>query len=381
MRDPEISMHLRRIQGESPNDRPWDQSRAFVQRCLEEGLDNDHIVILGRAHDPSLEAHTGVDAGLERMIERLRKDGVRPVVDVPEYVDWGKVVAAPSTEPDWCVPFLVESRASVSLIGPAKVGKSLLTLEAAASLAAGRSFLGVDLTPTPVVYLDWENSPALVGGRLANMGFTAQQLGLLHYECFPQIGTLDTVSGAQAVLDRVTSSEAKLVVIDTLQRVLTGEENSSQGIRDMYRHLMVPLRRMGVASLRLDHSGKDLTRGPRGSSAKLDDVDVVWQLSEREGMFALTRTHSRSGLGPAGLLLRRDSNPLRHEVHRELTESDRVARDALTAEDLIEALDELDVPQNVGRLKAGEALRGSGISCNTDVLSEAVKLRKQRITA
>jgi hypothetical protein len=68
---------------------------------------------------------------------------------------------------------------------------------------------------------------------------------------------------------------------------------------------------MGVACLRLDHFGKDAERGSRGSSAKNQDVDHVWELSalksEKSPMGAdlevlttslkLNRTHTRSGLG------------------------------------------------------------------------------------
>jgi hypothetical protein len=35
---------------------------------------------------------------------------------------------------------------------------------------------------------------------------------------------------------------------------------------------------MGITELRIDHAGKEATKGQRGSSAKNDDVDVVSQL-------------------------------------------------------------------------------------------------------
>jgi hypothetical protein len=57
----------------------------------------------------------------------------------------------------------------------------------------------------------------------------------------------------------------------------------------------------GVTYLRTDHSGKDTSKGQRGSSAKNDDVDLVWRLTRTdtkagEGV-RLERTHSRSGMG------------------------------------------------------------------------------------
>ncbi len=70
-------------------------------------------------------------------------------------------------------------------------------------------------------------------------------------------------------------------MIDTLQRVLTGDENNSQGVRDMYRLLSMPLRARDVAVLRLDHLGKNDRSTARGSSAKGDDVDQSWVLTQR----------------------------------------------------------------------------------------------------
>ena len=43
------------------------------------------------------------------------------------------------------------------------------------------------------------------------------------------------------------------------------------------------LKEAGIALLRIDHAGKDLTRGQRGTSAKRDDVEVVWFLKKLPG--------------------------------------------------------------------------------------------------
>ena len=70
-------------------------------------------------------------------------------------------------------------------------------------------------------------------------------------------------------------------------------------MRAYYRHSGVVLKRAGVTSVRLDHAGKDPGRGPHGSSAKVDDVDVVWKFTraEAEGV-SLRATHRRIGWVP-----------------------------------------------------------------------------------
>ena len=68
-------------------------------------------------------------------------------------------------------------------------------------------------------------------------------------------------------------------------------------MRDFYRHTGLALKARGITYLRTDHSGKDVAKGMRGSSAKNDDVDLVWQLTRTntkngDGV-RLSRTHSR----------------------------------------------------------------------------------------
>lgn len=313
------------------------------------------------------------------MIERFRDQGVgASTVDGPKYLNWtgGAEVTPAST---WCIDGFIEAGASVSLVGQAKVGKSLFALEAAAAKASGAEFLGVELEPSPVLYLDRENRPGTIRERLAAMAFDVRDLELLKYASFPTMPTLDTPAGAAAALRLVQSTDARLVVLDTLQRFLGGEENSSQGIQGMYREFYVPLRQMGVAVLRLDHTGKDPARGARGSSAKVDDVDAAWRLSGRAEALQLTRTHDRSARGPGGLLLQRRSEPLRHEVTGEMSPDDaRLEAEALTAEELTELLDDGGVPDTVGRPTASDFLHGRGFVFNTQALADAVRARKNR---
>ncbi len=265
-----LSSRLERVVGEPVRD-ARSQSAAFLELCLSEGLDDDQIITLSRRHAPTQDAYEyDAEAVVERRLTKLRQE--HAASSTPVYLDWSKAESTTS-DPSWCVDGWIEQGDSVSLVGAAKIGKSLLTLEAAACKATGASFLGRDVTPGSVLYLDWENRPEIVYGRLRAMGFSFADLQDLRYVSFPTMPALDTQAGGEAAHKLVRDTGAELVVIDTLQRVLTGEENSSQGIRDLYRQLLMPLRADGVAVLRLDHTGKGDNSTARGSSAKADDVD------------------------------------------------------------------------------------------------------------
>jgi hypothetical protein len=77
----------------------------------------------------------------------------------------------------------------------------------------------------------------------------------------------------------VTAS-ASLVVLDTTTRMVQGRENDSDTFLQLYRCSLVPLKSRGITVLRLDHPGKDESRGQRGSSAKDGDCDTIWRLTE-----------------------------------------------------------------------------------------------------
>lgn len=195
-------------------------------------------------------------------------------------VNWQEAFEGSTHQADWlCAPLLERGRA-VALFSPAKTGKSLLVLEIAAALATGRPVLGNPARAAiRVLYVDLENTSADFVLRLTAMGYGAADLSNLYYLSFPKLPPLDTAQGGAELVGLALSLGADLVVLDTVSRVLQGDEESSTGIRAMYRHVVMPLKAAGVALLRLDHSGKDVARGQRGSSAKNDDVDAVWSLA------------------------------------------------------------------------------------------------------
>ena len=356
------------------------QSESFLHECLKEGLGDDEIYMLARSHKPTIERYDDRPEQIDRVVGRLleQRHASGSAAASQPYLDWREAFAAASVPVSWVLPGILEVGESGSLTGAPKAGKSLLALDWAAARAAGRPILGEAVERSPVLYLDLENSARVVGERVQAMGYAPAELDLLHYQ-LGGIGPLDQPRNAAAVIAKAQEVDAQLVVIDTLQRVLSGDELSSQGIRDLYRLLLSPLKAMGVSILRLDHTGKDPSRGPRGTSAKLDDVDQAWSLSgaRGEGLW-LSRTHSRTGRGADNYGLVRRSGPLRHEISNEVAEPLRTDFDdaETRVDDLVEFLAEERVPESWGRPRIAGYLKDRNIAYNTDELAEAIRRRK-----
>jgi hypothetical protein len=285
-------------------------------------------------------------------------------------VDWRSAWDEQPAETDWLIEPVIEAGQSVALYAVPGTGKSLLALEGAAALATGRPVFGnPPREPVTVVYIDAENRVLSLVERLQAFGYKPADLDRLVLYSFPALTALDSMFGGQQALSLAVTSGAALVVIDTTSRVVGGPENDADTYLAFYRHTVVPLRARGIALLRLDHPGKNISRGARGSSAKRGDVDAEWLLTKTaETMFMLERQKSRDNHGEARLVLRRRFEPLRHDIANTPT-ADRIS-------ELVGHLDRLSLPLGTGRITAARVLRDAGIRVRNDDLAAAIRCRK-----
>ncbi|WP_430332712.1 AAA family ATPase [Rhodococcus sp. ACT016] len=298
----------------------------------------------------------------------------------------------------WLVPGLIQRGLLYQLVAAPKTGKSLLVLELAHRVAAGLDGLtGAELPegdaspdgPASVLYLDAENSPKIVGDRLREMGVEPASLARLHYASFPALAPLDSERGAGDLLALARHVDAQLVVLDTVSRFVSGNENDAQTYLDLYRLTLAPLKREGRAVIRIDHTGKDAALGARGSSAKGGDVDVSWILTKGQtpARVKLTREFDRTHSHPDVIDLHRRQAPLRHEVVTgKVSLADLAVDEVPTLDDLedsvralVEDMNARNVPSRVGRDKAREAYLAAGgeIKASNGVWADAVAFRKR----
>lgn len=312
---------------------------------------------------------------------------LRPVVDAAEpwvkepggqqEVDWGEFWANDPEPIRYLVEPLFAAGEVTRVFAPAKVGKSLLVLEAMAALVTGRTMLGEPLTPAGVVYVDQENTMDDWRDRLGSMGYSAgDDLSRLHWYSLQSWPPLNTAEGGEALLATVRQHQAEVVVIDTQSKVLDGPEDKSDTTAAFYRHTLLPLKRMGCAVVIIDHAGNDESK-PRGTTGKRDDVDVVWKLSRFGDAVSLVRTHSRKRHEIDQLSLRRELNPTRH-VERDGFKSDPDDEFEGRVEAFMTVITLLE-PQpspGLGVNAFGKLVRESGHQVENKVLSEAWKRYK-----
>ena len=230
-----------------------------------------------------------------------------PITTTPDQllnmlIDWTNFWNEEHIEEDWIAYPLIARARQTALFAVAKVGKSYLSLACVAALATGKAIFGRPAQPpVHVLYLDYEMTQGDLMERLEQLGYTNQDdLTHLHYALIPSLPPLNTYEGAAEVMKLVELTGAEVVVIDTTGRAVEGEENSADTYREFARTTGLALKAKGIALLRTDHAGKDKGKsGQRGSSAKNDDVDLVYHMEREAHTIKLTRLFSRISWAPA----------------------------------------------------------------------------------
>jgi hypothetical protein len=161
-----------------------------------------------------------------------------------------------------------------------------------------------------------------------------------------------------------------------VSRAIAGDENENDTWLDFYRHTGLALKQAQVSMIRLDHSGKDETKGQRGGSAKSGDVDAIWRMTKiNDTMLRLDCEAARLPITEKTLVLHRETEPvLRHRVDAMGGAAAFTAR----VHALVEALDAAGVDDSAGNSDVDAWKKEHGHKAARDVVSEAVRRRQAR---
>lgn len=325
---------------------------AMSEISTQAGFTDDDLR-LDLDDDPGDE--TGTDSPKAEAPESGASENEEKEKDPFAPLDWDNLLSNGVPPADFMPGKFMEKGQQIALVGDGKSGKSLLIFDWCVKVANGLPFLNdVTCEPLRVLYLDKENSQLDLIRRTYSFGATADDLrAKVIYLSFPPFKPLDSMDGAKQVLALVKKYRPHVVILDTVSRFVEGKENESETWLTLYRMIHQRLKGAGISCIRLDHFGKDSDKGSRGSSAKSQDIDHVFELSvveeseSRQGrgilvetVLNLKRTHTRTGLGPDFFrILRRgiktpdDDGWFAGETRHELADAFDGGRNGLTLPD------------------------------------------------
>lgn len=203
----------------------------------------------------------------------------------------------------WLVPGWIPLEGTMLVYGPPGAGKSFYAISLALELARGGSWCGTRLSePSSVLYLANERLVDLRDRVEAWSRWSGEpypdRLGVLSPPSPPQLGSLIDLP---ALEQYVREHRPRVVILDTFARMTLGKDENS--VRDMGEVMesIDSIRRAteGGLVIGIHHSGKDASRGMRGSTAILGAVDLAVEISGGGQRVRARVTKSNGGAMPS----------------------------------------------------------------------------------
>lgn len=198
-------------------------------------------------------------------------------------------VAASATLPDWLVGEVIEAETLCVIYGAPNAGKSLATLDLLYHVAAGKPWRGRDVKRGSVLYISvegpngtarrakaWRAHHGIADGESLPLAFIRVDVDL-----FNDRKAAKAIVDAVALLESMTGLPCRAVAIDTVNAVTPGmDENSSADVTVFLRNLRTILASTRAAVMPVHHTGKDPSRGLRGSNALLAKAETTLLVSD-----------------------------------------------------------------------------------------------------
>lgn len=199
---------------------------------------------------------------------------------MPAHSDWlvqANAFAAQPAPISWLVKRWLQSKALIMVHGPSGGGKTFVVLDWCLRIASSTpDWCGHKVRPGTVAYLAGEGHHGLrgrVAAWLHKNGDANLSMWLSREGC-----DLNTPAGYLKVVEQVRGlpSVPSLIVVDTLHRFLSGDENSAQDAKTMLDACNALMREFDCAVLLVHHTGvsEEAQHRARGSSAWRGALDI-----------------------------------------------------------------------------------------------------------
>jgi RecA/RadA recombinase len=193
-----------------------------------------------------------------------------------------------------------------TVYGPSSVGKTFLVLDLAYHVALGRYWHGLSTKKAAVLYVGLEGVRGVRHRMAANArSFEPAGFMLARLKLLPVLNRSDLGDKGEATIIRQAHLLAQcshhrvgLIIIDTTARAMAGDdENSARDMGAYIARLHAIARATGAAVLSVHHTGKDETRGMRGSSALIAACDTVIKITRDKGIREVVAEKVKDGAG------------------------------------------------------------------------------------
>lgn len=195
----------------------------------------------------------------------------------------------------WLIAGVLPEKSLSVVYGPPKSFKSFFVIDAAYSIAAGCNWMGRETEQGGVLYIAAEGVEGL-GKRIKAW---RKHKGIPSDVSFPFLAwgggiNLSDPNEVDKLIRSIPENfDLKLVVIDTLNRCMEGDENSSKDVKAFIDGCATLKEKLGVTVIIVHHSGKDRSKGPRGSNSIEGSVETMIEVRRDQEEFVTLINHKQ----------------------------------------------------------------------------------------
>ncbi|MBC7104167.1 MAG: AAA family ATPase [Parvibaculum sp.] len=189
------------------------------------------------------------------------------------------------------------------LFGAPGTGKSFVAFNIVMSVAAGLDVLGRRSLQGMTVYLSTEGKSGLKARAMAWAEARGTDISDLPVALIEQPMNLREKETVAKLIDRIKQLEAasgipcRFICVDTLSQCLFGDENRQEDMAEFTGAMTRIANALTTQVCVVHHSGKDKSKGARGSSVISGNFDTLLALEEDsdEGQFVLRTDKQKNG--------------------------------------------------------------------------------------
>ena len=211
----------------------------------------------------------------------------------------GDSLSSKYNAPDELIQDMIVRKSQSMLFGDSNSGKTFYALSMAHAICEGVPFMGKQVEKGAVIYLATESPSSVISRVQAIKDYHDCKMANLFIVQVPiNFFTSDKHSTEVIALikqvETDTGSKVNLVIGDTLARMTAGaNENSGEDMVPILQRLDTVVYEAKTAFLTIHHSGKDASRGARGSSTIRAHIDTEIYVVEENLQRTATITKQR----------------------------------------------------------------------------------------
>jgi len=211
----------------------------------------------------------------------------------------GDALSSEYQAPDELIQDMIVRKSQSMLFGDSNSGKTFYALSMAHSICEGVPFMGKQVEKGAVIYLATESPASVISRVQAIKDYHNCHMANLFIVQVPiNFFTSDKHSTEVIALvkqvEHDTGVKVNLIIGDTLARMTAGaNENSGEDMVPILQRLDTVVYEANTAFLTIHHSGKDASRGARGSSTIRAHIDTEIYVVEENLQRTATITKQR----------------------------------------------------------------------------------------